>query len=110
MMRFIYVCMAVVAVALLSIAAQPMIDGIGDARQTIAARDAAPEEQVENVAAIDESMTPEELNALETAAGGNDVTADQGFGENFTGTAPAALAEENAPQAIPSAAADDIAQ
>lgn len=106
MMRFIYVCMAIVAVSLLSIAAQPVIDGITDARQTIAARDVAPQTQAENVAVIDEAMTPEELNALETAAGSNDGAVDQGFGESFTGTPPAALAEKDVLEAMPSPAQD----
>src|SRR5688572_7344034 len=96
MVRFIFVCMGVVALSVLSIAGQFIVDGISGAQQQIAARnDAVPEIQVVAVQATEPSA--EDLNAIEAAAGsGADEPGNQTFGEVFSTDAPKALKEEEA--------------
>ncbi len=98
MVRFIFVCMGVVALSLLSLAGQFMLDGIEDAQNRVAARnDAAPEA---DVVAVESDINPEELNDIETAAGAvsDDAPGNQTFGDAFPSEAPAALQDaETAP-------------
>ena len=107
-MKFIYICMAVVALSFFSIALQPMFKGIEEQRDAIAARNEAAPETATDVAVAapeTESVTPEDLNAIETAAGGDGpAQPDVGFGANFTNVAPKGL-EDSAP-AIPGTAQD----
>ena len=99
MVRFIFVCMGVVALSILTIASQYMIDGIQNAQQEVAARNSA-----ETVVAVEEAVSPEDLNAIDTAAGVDTDAASPGnqtFGDAFTAEAPAALRDqEEAPQAL----------
>jgi hypothetical protein len=96
MIKFIYICMAVVAFSFLSIALQPMFKGIEDQRDAIAARnETAPAAAigVADAAAEGEFLTPEALNAIETTAGG-DIGVNQpdtGFSPGFTNTTPKGL-------------------
>jgi hypothetical protein len=120
MLRFIFVCMFLVAASILTLSAQFMLDGIKTARQGVLARN-NPAMESTPVAieatgpsfkeiyanaptapdvAINETMSPEDLNAISTAAGGNDS-----FGGGFTDQAPAALAEEEL--ALPSAPSEE---
>lgn len=101
MVRFIFICMAVVAVAILTTTAQFMIDGIDQAQDTVSARNTAPSvEQAstpsQDVAAItsEENLTPEALNDIQTAAG------DEPFTGGFSGQAPKGL-EDDAPVLMP---------
>jgi hypothetical protein len=99
MVRFIFVCMGVVALSFLTIASQYMIDGIQDAQQEVVARNSG-----ETVVAVEEAVSPEELNAIDTAAGAEaDAEAaapgNQTFGDAFTAEAPVALRDQETPQA-----------
>ena len=97
MVRFIFVCMGVVALSLLSLAGQFMLDDINEAQSQIAARNnAAPET---DVVAVETAVNPEDLNDIETAAGSssNDEPGNQTFGNAFSSDTPAALKEEEAP-------------
>lgn len=98
MVRFIFVCMAVVALSVITMAGQYMMDGIKGAEQSVAARNtqtqdavaaiqpaAAPADQTAN------ATSPEELNNIATTAGSE--TGNGNFGASFTNTAPAALSE-----------------
>ncbi len=98
MIKFIYVCMGVVALSALSVAGQFLFTGIDGAQQDIAARNAE-EMPIENPVATEvavqqteeETFSPEVLNAIETAAGASN---DDGFGNGFTDKAPVALADD----------------
>ncbi len=101
MLRFIFVCMGIVALSMLSIGMQFMTDGISETQTQIAERN----EPVENmVAAVDTStdmyqeFSPEQLNQIETTAGD---TIDTGFGADFTNLAPKALQETPEVAALP---------
>jgi hypothetical protein len=109
MVRFIFVCMGVVALSLLSIAGQFIVDGISGAQQQIAARnDAAPD--VQAVAVQADEPSAEDLNAIEAAAGaGADEPGNQTFGEVFSDEAPKALKDEEAAPVIEAAPAEDAA-
>jgi hypothetical protein len=97
MVRFIFVCMGVVALSLLSIAGQFVMNGISGAKQQIAARNEAAEIQVVAVQAADEPSA-EELNAITTAAGaGAEEPGNQTFGDVLSNDAPKALKENVAP-------------
>ena len=108
MIRFIFVCMAVVALSILATAGQFMVDGINKARNGVTARNQILT-QPEETAAIKASgpsfeeiyanapvqqidaSSPEGLNDIETAAGGNDS-----FSGGFTNVAPRALGDDTA--------------
>ena len=94
MVRFIFICMGIVALSILTVAAQFMMDGIESAQQQVAARnDAAPEAEV---VAVESEPSAEDLNAIETAAGADaaiDAPGNQTFGAAFTGDTPKALKE-----------------
>lgn len=120
MIRFIFVCMAVVAFSAVAVATQFMTDGIGAAREDVMARNAVPsavepaagaaekeisfEEIYANAKAPEATgeafYSPEELNTIDTAAGADS------FPQGFTGKAPKALAEP----AAPAPAAETIAE
>lgn len=102
MMRVIFFSMLVVAIAILTLAAQFMIDDIKAERATIMARNttvpaaekaltAAPEEAASQPDGALAEISPQNLNAIETAAGA--TAQDGGFGAPFTNTTPAALAD-----------------
>lgn len=98
MVRFIFVCMAITALSLLSIAAQPLIDGISQTQQTLAQRNiedsALPfPSNTPDDAAMETAMTPDALNNIDTAAGGFSSEDDGNFGTGFSNSAPAALPE-----------------
>lgn len=122
MLRFIYVCMFLVAGALLTIAAQFLMDGVGAAREGVLARnnpqtiessvargegvtfeDIYATAPAQPEAIISENMSAEELNMISTTAGSND-----NFGAGFTNTAPKALADE--PPAQPAVTPDATEQ
>lgn len=94
MVRFIFVCMGVVALSVLTLAAQFMMDGIEGAQEQVAARnDVMPQE---DIAALESEPSAEDLNAIETAAGADaaiDAPGNQTFGDAFTGDTPKALME-----------------
>jgi hypothetical protein len=97
MVRFIFVCMGVVALSILSIGGQFLFQGLESARETVVARNVP--EAAPVVAAQD--STPESLNAIETAAGVSDA-GNEWFGPAFTDSAPKALEDEDsAPLPIP---------
>lgn len=94
MLRFIYICMGVVALSILSIALQPVMNGVEAARDQIAARNKGATETESAIAVMDtetEELSPESLNAIETAAGADTEMPDTGFGESFTHQAPKGL-------------------
>lgn len=101
MLRFIFVCMGIVALSVLSIGMQSMTDGIDSAQTRIAERN-APQTETDTVVAMETpdtemAVSPEDLNEINTAAGD---TYDPGFGESFSNEAPKALADDPAPQAM----------
>lgn len=119
MVRFIFLCMAVVALSILTVAAQFMVNSIQGSRDAVTARNTVAAPVTETATAdtltfeqiyamhaapsgFDGDIDPALLNAIETAAGGDD------FGNGFTGVAPSALADDApATQAIMSDALDD---
>lgn len=108
MVRFIFVCMGVVALSLLSLAGQFMLDGIEDARNQVAARNDAVVEA--DVVAVETTVSPDALNDIETAAGddpANDAPGNQTFGEAFTTQTPTALQDTSAAPAIEEAPIED---
>ena len=109
MVRFILVCMAVVLTTMIATGAQFIMGGIGDARTDVMARNMPTDEPATvqpsgpsfeeiyaNAPAAPsmDNMSPEQLNAMETAAGGNDDFS----GTAFTNTAPTGL--EDMPQPV----------
>lgn len=96
MIRFIFLCMAVVALSIVAIGAQYMMGDMKSAETSVMARNAAPEDvATDSVAAMDETFSPESLNQIETSAGAMvDDGADAGFGAGFTNTAPKALGDD----------------
>lgn len=106
MIRFIFVCMGLVAFSILTISGQYMMNGIQEARRDVAARNevnaVAPEQTATSGPTFQEiyammpkpqtaemDMTdPAALNAIEATAGGDE------FSNRFTGVAPAALADD----------------
>ncbi len=109
MVRFIFLCMAVVALSFLSIGAQFLMDDMKDEEAAIIARNNPPQAQdvvPENAIAQEDSFSPDSLNQIETAAGGFSQE-DTGFGERFTDIAPKALADD-APQTLEPATAFEV--
>jgi hypothetical protein len=109
MIRFIYVCMIVVAVSVVSIAGQFVMGDIQEAQQALAERNSeGPLNEAVAAAQPSEDMSAEALNQIDTAAG--DVTVDGAenntFGVPFTGQTPAALADAPEPQEGTPAASD----
>lgn len=99
MVRFIFICMAVVAVAIMTTTAQFMINGIEDAKEAVTARNDVPQEtpiqmQAAIVAPEQDVSSPEALNAIDTAAG------DDTFTGGFSNEAPKGL-EDDAPATGP---------
>ena len=99
MVRFIFVCMAVVALSVVAIAAQYMTGGISDATQSVIARNMDDTQDVQAIASA-EDMTAEQLNAIETTAGTPSFDPNDTFDGGFTNVAPKALADTPAPAAI----------
>lgn len=99
MVRFIFVCMIIVAVSVLSIAAQPLINGIGEAQQTLAERNSAGPLNEDVAAREQEELSPEALNDIETTAGASSDTGNEDFGAPFTGTTSPALQDGKAENA-----------
>ena len=105
MVRFIFVCMGVVAVAVVTLAAQGIYDGIKGVESNITARNERIEDEVSAVAALEEP-TAEELNAIMPTAGEQmPVDPNDTFHGGFTNEAPAALSDTPAsepmlPQAV----------
>lgn len=105
MLRFIYICMGVVALSVLSIAGQSLFSGLDDSYQSVldrnndgsavVARSAAPD--APQIAATEpEELSAESLNEIESAAGGDSNISDPGdeFGQRFTASAPKALGDD----------------
>ncbi len=88
MVRFIFVCMVIVALSAIVIATQPVMDGVSDEAANIAARNA--EDPAAQDVALEATPSPENLNAIETTTGGNYDPNDT-FKGNFTNEAPKAL-------------------
>ena len=89
MIRFIFVCMTVVALSILTMAGQFAMDGIENARQQVAARNA----DVQAVETAAQDTSPESLNQIDTAAGASFDPNDT-FTGGFTNVAPKALADD----------------
>lgn len=106
MIRFIFACMAFVALSILGTAGLFMAESINDAKQGVVARNNAVmtpeqtaattgdmgvsfEEIYANAPVPEQDLSPEGLNDIATAAGGNDS-----FTGGFTNTAPKALADK----------------
>ena len=105
MLRFIFVCMGVVALSLVAIGAQYMTDGISGEADAVMARNAETTEDVQAVA-NNEEMSAEDLNAIETTAGTPSYDPNDKFSAGFTNVAPKALADNPAPVAAPATQAD----
>ena len=99
MLRFIFVCMGVVALSLVAIGAQYMTDGISDEANNVIARNAAPAADVQAVA-MEDIVSPEDLNAIETTAGTPSFDPNDNFSGGFTNLAPKGL-EDDMPAAAP---------
>lgn len=93
MVRFIFVCMTVVALSVLTMGGQFIMDGINNAQQEVAARNTPAVQAVETVAAQD-NFSAEALNDIETAAGAN-FDPNDNFSGGFTNQAPKALADDD---------------
>ena len=105
MLRFIFVCMGVVALSVIAIGAQYMMDGVSGAADSVMARNAEAPENVQAVAY--EDVSPESLNAIETTAGDASFDPNDKFSAGFTNEAPKALAEPtSAPVAAPAPVAE----
>lgn len=95
MVRFIFMCMAVVAIAMAAIPGMMMMDGIvkeHEKSMEIAAR--FEKDAATDVAMKQDSLSPDELNKLSTAAGSE--TADFGDEEipgGFNNIEPAGFAD-----------------
>jgi hypothetical protein len=110
MVRFIFICMGVVAVALVTLAAQGIYDGIKSTQTNIQARNEVLED-VEAVAVAETGdMTAEELNAIMPTAGdGITVDANDTFLGGFTNEAPQALRDTPATEPmVPEAVVEGI--
>ena len=92
MLRFIFVCMGVVALSLVAIGAQYMIDGVSGEADSVMARNAEPQDEIHAVAS--EEVSPEALNAIETTAGTPSFDPNDNFSGGFTNQAPKALADD----------------
>lgn len=90
MLRFIFVCMGVVALSLIAIAGQFVMDGVSDATDTVIARNAVIVEQEQDIA-MDDASIAEQLNAIETTAGAVAFDPNDTFSGGFTNEAPKAL-------------------
>lgn len=97
MLRFIFVCMGVVALSLIAIGAQFMTDGLSEATDAVVARNTVAVEQEQDVA-LDDTMMAEQLNQIETAAGAVSFDPNDTFTGGFTNVAPKAL-EDDVPAA-----------
>lgn len=97
MLRFIFVCMGVVALSLIAISAQFLTDGVSDATDNVIARNTV---AVEQDVALDDTMTAEQLNQIETTAGAVSFDPNDTFEGGFTNEAPKALEDD-----VPAAAA-----
>lgn len=96
MVRFIFVCMAIVALSGISILAQGITGDISNVRTQVADRNQPAEDTVvafiaEEQEPAEEFFSPDQLNEIETAAGWDD--SNDNFGMAFTDEAPKALAE-----------------
>jgi len=89
MVRFIFVCMAIVAVSVVAMGTG-FFEGISNETANIAARNV--EEPVTQDIAMDAEPTAEDLNAIETTAGG-DIDPNAVLKGGFTNEAPKALQE-----------------
>lgn len=88
MVRFIFVCMAITALAIASIVGQSVTDGIGEAHSVLAERNAQIEADM-----IAADTTAEALNQIDTASGDISYDPNDSFKGGFAGIAPKALAE-----------------
>ena len=94
MLRFIFVCMGVVALALVAIGAQYMTDGIsGEAANVVARNTEAQPAEIQAVA-YEDTVSPQDLNAIETTAGTPSFDPNDTFTGGFTNEAPKALADD----------------
>lgn len=93
MVRFIFICMGVVAVSILSIAGQFVFHGIQDAQKTVLARNDAgiAASSGSTATTTTDTQTPVLLNAIETAAGVVSYDPADTFSKGFTNVAPKAL-------------------
>ena len=111
MVRFIFLCMGVVALSFVAIGAQHMMQDMQGAQDSVMARNievpditAQPEDTIESAAAQADGFSPEDLNQIETSAGAMaDTQEDAGFGAAFTNTAPKALADDMPAPTVPDA-------
>lgn len=92
MLRFIFICMGVVALSFVTIGAQYMMDGVARQADDVIARNAAQEETVQAVAM--EDVSPESLNAIETTAGTPTFDPNDTFSQGFTNLAPKGLEDD----------------
>lgn len=95
MLRFIFVCMGVVALSFVAIGAQYITGGISEEAQDVMARNAQnPPEEIQAVEMAAEDASPEALNAIETTAGTPSYDPNDTFTGGFTNEAPKALADD----------------
>lgn len=86
--------MGVVAFSLIAIGTQSMTDGLSEATGNVVARNTTTAEPEQATAALDDAASPEQLNAIETAAGAVTFDPDDTFAGGFTDVAPKALADD----------------
>jgi hypothetical protein len=109
MVRFIFLCMGVVALSFVAIGAQYMMQDMEGAQSSVMARNAETQDAaqtqggIESAAIQEDGFSPESLNQIETSAGAITTTAqdDGGFGAAFTNTAPKALGDDTPQAAMP---------
>lgn len=99
MVRFIFFCMAVMALSLAAIPFTTMVDGIDDQRADLlaSAQPAAGDAQDDVFATIAEEPSADSLNAIESAAGANNTESTETLSGGFGDTAPKALEDAPAP-------------
>lgn len=101
MVRFIFFCMAVMALSLAAIPLTTMVDGISGQRADILAvtQPAAGEATEDNYAEFSSEPSADDLNAIESAAGGiaGSIEDAGSLSGGFGGTAPKALDDAPAP-------------
>ncbi len=110
MVRFIFICMGVVAVAVVTLAGQGVYEGIKGAQTNVQARNNVVEEPVEAIAVAETEPSAEELNAIMPTAG-DEIAADANdtFQGGFTNEAPKALADAPAVEPmVPEAVVEGI--
>lgn len=95
MVRFIFLCMAVVAIAIAAIPGMTMLNGIVKEQKKAMEIATGQLKETQNELALEQNSTsPEDLNALETAAGAETPDFDtEEIPGGFNNVAPSALGD-----------------